>query len=140
MYNNNAIPLYLSNPILLSFSEPEEIGTTTTVQEPANLAALDLELAEHMLLEPEPTEEDEFLIWNMRKESLEADIELARTDLLSISESQEEESNLQDSMNSQDMNYAEHDSLSDGVAQSTLDKSDVNEEAQSPFGKILHIY
>ena len=104
------------------------------------MAALDLELAEHMLLEPEPTEEDEFLIWNMRKESLEADIELARTDLLSISESQEEESNLQDSMNSQDMNYAEHDSLSDGVGPSTMDKSNVNEETQPPSGITSHIY
>ena len=104
------------------------------------MAALDLQLAEHMLLKPEPTEEDEFLIWNMRKESIEADIELARTHLMSISESQEEESNLQDSMNSQDMNYAEHDSLSDGVAPLTLDKSDANEETQPPIGKILHIY
>ena len=104
------------------------------------MAALDLQLDDHMLLEPEPTEEDEFLLWNMRKDSLEAEIQMARAALLSYSESQEEQSNLKDSPNSQDMNYAEHDNLSDGVAPSTMDKSDVNEETQPPSGKTSHIY
>ena len=46
----------------------------------------------------------------------------------------------QGSMNCQDRNYAEDDCWSDGVAPSTLDKSNVNEETQSPSGKTSHIY
>ena len=104
------------------------------------MAALDLQLDDHMLLEPEPTEEDEFLLWNMRKDSLEAEITMARAALLSYSESQEEQSNLKDSHNSQDMNYAEDDNFSDGVGPSTMDKRDANEETQPSSGKTSHIY
>ena len=53
------------------------------------MAALDLDLAEWMLVEPEPHEADDYLIWNLRKEAIEANIALTRAQLMTTSSSQE---------------------------------------------------
>ena len=134
LYNIKDILLFLSYPILVSFSKPQQKVNTTTVQEPTNLAALDRQLYDLVLLEPDPTEEDEFLIWNMRREALESEIALVRAKLLSISASQEGQGNSHAKVNCEDGYYDDEGCLSDCMAPITLEKSTVNEAKQPAVG------